>query len=102
MGEYLSVLLVERKEFAFLAAEGLKITAGRVRDKYPGAAAALLGREGQQSWSWNRVRGAQGSAAFTSTLIWPWLGCACQPGAEQWGTWNSQNAQVFLCLVFAL
>lgn len=43
MGECLSVLLVERKEFAFLAAEELQIAAARMRNEHPGDAAALLG-----------------------------------------------------------
>lgn len=63
-GRCLSVLLVERKEFAFLAAEELKITAARMRNKYPGNAAGKK-LELQQGW------GARGSAAFTLTLIWP-------------------------------
>lgn len=44
MGECFSVLLVERKEFAFLAAEELELTAARMRNKYPGDAAVLLER----------------------------------------------------------
>lgn len=43
MGECLSVLLVEGREFAFLAAEELQITAAKMRKEYPGDAAALLG-----------------------------------------------------------
>lgn len=49
MGECLSVLLVEGKEFAFLAAEELQMAAARMRNEHPGDAAALLGGKDSQA-----------------------------------------------------